>query len=257
MPSGSGLIVDFATKHLFDSAQRGMNGGGTGAAGVVRHWMLGLWLRKVAASNTEDAGAAAGGRRRGPASRRAGGYLLTIKEDARAASCAARAAAHAAAPDCQITGAFRTLRSDQMAPGSSFCTARRDDALRAMQESKFGGACAASPTQGRYALVWPPASATGAGSRTYLLVTDILVMQKAGVGGVERVVLAGRPLHVVAESRFVVAQLLQSSIAVDLSLGSSLEQVSVRALDGQGLTAICPQYTLLVPSAAELAGKHR
>ena len=42
-----------------------------------------------------------------------------------------------------------------------------------------------------------------------------------------------------------------------MSLGSSLEQVSVRALDGQGLTAICPRYTLLVPSAAELAGKHR
>jgi hypothetical protein len=256
MPSGSGLIVDFATKHLFDSAQRAMNGGGNGAAGVVRHWMLGLWLRKVAATNSEDPGDAAGGRRRGPRTHRAGGYLATIKEDARAASFAARAAAHAAAPDCQITGAFRTLRSDQMAPGSSFCTERRDAALRAKQEAKFGAECAASPSQGRYVLVWPPASAPGAGSRTYLLVTDILVMQQAGVG-VERVVLAGRPLHVVAESRFVVAQLLQSSIAVDLSLGSALEQVSVRALDGQGLTAICPQYTLLVPSAAELAGKQR
>ena len=238
MPAGSGLVVDAAFKYMFDHTRR-QHHNGSGADGIVRRFVLGVFWRQLAErggacphtgaahADTEPAAMHGEFRLRFRCQRPVGGRAML---------------ALARVDPSLSTGAytvdsFRGLRAGGMMRGSGFCTAARDAALHIMAESRGHFTHA---QQGRYVLVWK------GGQRTYLLITSILLLTEVASGR-QRLFLCGQRLDELASRRFAVAQLLKSTSALELSGSTTLEPVSIRPVGAAGRTAISPQMTLLVP----------
>jgi hypothetical protein len=236
-PAGSGLVVDSAFKFMMDHVRR-QHHNGAGAVGIVKHYVLGKFMARLASavpgSDTESSWPKVD----------VGRFTLKLRAGTpQEVGPELRAALQSVVGGL---GAFSveqygSIRERGMHWRASHCTERRDQRLVRAQLGR-GPDCALCPPQGRYVLVWSGAK------RTYLLITSIALLTAESTGA-RRLLLAGRQLHAVSTTHFVLAQLLSSVSAVELDSSCSLEQVSACPVNGSGLMKICPQFTLLCPTA--------
>ena len=117
--------------------------------------------------------------------------------------------------------------------------------------------CMQSPPQGRYIMIWK-------GSALTIMLIERVLLVKLSISRYCMLVI-GRQAGPVAQSRFIIAQLRESTTAVGLCESDFMEQAGVRhlKLESAGacastLVVICPMTTLLIPAdpapAPALAG---
>ena len=149
---------------------------------------------------------------------------------------------------------FRGFRVLGMRSRSVFCTQERDQMCSSMTR---GIDCMQSPPQGRYIMIWK-------GSALTIMLIERVLLVKLSISRYCMLVI-GRKAVPVAQSRFIIAQLRESTTAVELCESDFMEQASVRHLKLESaeacastLVVICPMTTLLIPAdpapAPALAG---